>query len=122
MGGVGSARGLAGVYAAMVTGLNGAAPALSPSTVARFAEQQCWGIDRILNQPMCFGVVFMKPQPRMPFASWRAIGHDGAGGAIGYADPTYDLAFGYITQPMCDPGGCDRRAVELSRTLRTCLV
>lgn len=121
VGGVGSARGLARAYAAMVTGVDGAAPGLDPGTVETMGRQQQWGLDRITNQMMCFAVVFMKPQPRMPFASWRAIGHDGAGGALGYADPGTGVAFGYIPQPMQPPGGCDPRAVELSRLLRRCL-
>lgn len=121
VGGVGSARGLARTYAAMVTGVGGEAAGLDGSTVRAMGRQQQWGTDRITNQTMCFAVVFMKPQPRMPFASWEAIGHDGAGGALGYADPRTGIAFGYIPQPMQPPGGCDPRAVELSRLVRRCV-
>ncbi|WP_432534425.1 serine hydrolase domain-containing protein [Kineococcus arenarius] len=121
VGGVGSARGLARAYAAMVTGVDGQGPRLDPATVARMGEQQCWGVDRVIGQQMCFAVVFMKPQPRVPFASWAGLGHDGAGGALGYADPLTGVAFGYVPAPMVSPGGCDPRAVELSRLVRDCL-
>jgi hypothetical protein len=55
-----------------------------------------WGVDRVLNFPTAFGVVFMKPHPGCDFGSYQAFGHDGAGGALGYADPLYGISFGYI--------------------------
>jgi CubicO group peptidase (beta-lactamase class C family) len=99
-GGVGSAEGLARAYAAALTGVEGHAPVLHPKTVTTMSQQQVWGHDRVLDVYMCFGVVFMKAQPRMPFASHRGFGHDGAGGALGFADPEYDLAFGYIPRTV----------------------
>lgn len=117
-GGVGSARGLATVYAAATTGVGGSSPTVSAATLRAMAQEQCWGIDRILHEEMAFGVVFMKPQPRIPFAGHRAFGHDGAGGALGFADPRYDLAFGYIPQRMAYPGGADQRGVALSEAVR----
>lgn len=120
VGGVGTARGLAAVFAATVSSLEGRSPLLSPEVVERMAQQQVWGRDRVLDTEMCFAVVFMKPQPRMEFGSHRAFGHDGAGGALGFADPTWRLGFGYIPQPMQPPGGADPKAVELARLLRRC--
>jgi CubicO group peptidase (beta-lactamase class C family) len=99
-GGVGSAEGLARLYAASITSIDGKEPFLLPSTVAKMSQEQVWGLDRVLNVQMCFGIVFMKAQPRMEFASYRGFGHDGAGGALGYADPQYELGFGYIPQRM----------------------
>jgi CubicO group peptidase (beta-lactamase class C family) len=101
VGGVGSAEGLARTDAAALTGVEGLPPLLSPKTVRTMAQQQVWAHDRVLDLDMCFGVVFMKAQPRMPFASYRGFGHDGAGGALGFADPEYDLGFGYIPGRMC---------------------
>ena len=120
VGGIGSARGLAAVYAGAIGTLD--SPALiGPETISLVSQQQSWGHDRILNADMCFGVVFMKPQPRMEFGSFRAFGHDGAGGAIGFADPLYDLSFGYIPMPMQYPGGADPKALVLSSTVRACI-
>ena len=119
VGGVGSARGIAGVYSA-VLGHNGER-LLSDETIGRVAMEQVSGTDRVLNSQMAFATVFMKPHPRIPFGSYRAFGHDGAGGALGFADPMYDLAFGYIPMPMQYPGGADPRAVELSAIIRECI-
>ncbi|MFC7581056.1 serine hydrolase domain-containing protein [Schaalia naturae] len=124
IGGVGSAWGLARVYAAAVTGVqdvDGGRPFLSAATVEEFGTQQCWGVDRVLGVPGCFGTVFQKPHPGMPFGSFRAIGHDGAGGSLGYADPEYELAFGYVQRRMSVPGGADPRALRLSAAVRGAL-
>lgn len=117
LGGIGSARGLAQVYAAAI-GLTGEA-LLDADTLGAVAQQQVWGVDRVLNFPAAFGIVFMKPHPASDFGSFRAFGHDGAGGALGYADPLYDVSFGYIPLQMQLPGGADARALQLSQTVRT---
>lgn len=116
VGGIGSARGLAQVYAAAL-GLTGDA-LLDPDTLAAMGQQQVWGVDRVLNFPTSFGVVFMKPHPGCDFGSYQAFGHDGAGGALGYADPLYGISFGYIPLQMQLPGGADVRAIHLSQTVR----
>lgn len=119
VGGIGSARGLAQVYAAAI-GLKGDA-LLDPDTLAAMGQQQVWGVDRVLNFPTAFGVIFMKPHPGSDFGSFQAFGHDGAGGALGFADPLYDLSFGYIPLQMQLPGGADARALRLSQTVRTAI-
>jgi CubicO group peptidase (beta-lactamase class C family) len=116
VGGIGSARGLAQVYAAAI-GLTGDA-LLDFDTLAAMGQQQVWGVDRVLNFPASFGVVFMKPHPGCDFGSYQAFGHDGAGGALGYADPLYGISFGYIPLQMQVPGGADARAIHLSQTVR----
>lgn len=119
LGGIGSARGLAQVYAAAI-GLEGEA-LLDRNTIAAMGQQQVWGVDRVLNFPTAFGVVFMKPHPGNDFGSFQAFGHDGAGGALGYADPLYDLSFGYVPLQMQLPGGADARALQLSQTVRAAI-
>jgi CubicO group peptidase (beta-lactamase class C family) len=119
VGGVGSARGMADVYAAAIGQLGD--PVLTDEAITLMSQEQVFGIDRVLNAQMAFGVVFMKPQPRLPFASYRAFGHDGAGGALGFADPLYDLSFGYIPMPMQYPGGADTKSLELSLLIRQCI-
>lgn len=120
VGGVGTARGLAGVYAAAIGQLGGRPALLDPGTADAMSQQQVWGRDRLLGVDMCFGMVFMKPQPRMDFGSYRAFGHDGAGGALGFADPRYKMGFGYIPQPMQPPGGADPKGVRLAQIVRAC--
>jgi CubicO group peptidase (beta-lactamase class C family) len=118
IGGVGSAHGLARLYAAALGHVG--APIADRSTFDAMTQQHSWGIDRTLNVTNCFGIVFMTPQPRMPFGSVRAFGHDGAGGALAFADPETELAFGYIPVPMQHPGGADHRSVALARLTRNC--
>jgi CubicO group peptidase (beta-lactamase class C family) len=117
-GGVASARGLARLYAAVLGKVE--APFLSSETNTRMAQQQSWGLDRCFGDEHCFGTVYMRPTPRVPFGSYRAFGHDGAGGGLGYADPLHDLAFGYIPARMSFPGGVDPKAVQLSAIARHC--
>ncbi len=116
-GGVGSARGLARAYATCISDL-GRGRLLSQDTVETMAQQQVWGPDLVLGRTNGYGIVYMKPDPQAPWGSHLAFGHDGAGGALGFADPMYELAFGYMTQPMSYPGGVDRRAIALSQLTR----
>lgn len=118
LGGVASARGIAALYANTI-GISGE-PILSHRTIELMSQQQVWGTDRVFNGENCFGIIFMKPQPRMDFGSYQAFGHDGIGGALGYADPLYRIAFGYVPNPMQFPGGADERAIALSRVVRAC--
>jgi CubicO group peptidase (beta-lactamase class C family) len=117
--GVGSARGIAQVYAATLGQLGD--PVLDEATIAAISQEQISGIDRILNEQMAFAIGFIKPTQRIPYGSYRAFGHDGAGGALGFADPFHDLAFGYSPTPMQYPGGADARGVELSSVVRLCI-
>lgn len=68
---------------------------------------------------MAFGTVLMKPQLHIPFGSRLAFGHDGAGEALAYADPMYDLAFGYAPQRMAYPEGPNQKRVLLSALVRS---
>jgi CubicO group peptidase (beta-lactamase class C family) len=70
---------------------------------------------------MSFATVFMTSHAGMDFGSYRAFGHDGAGGAIGCADPSYDLAFGYVPASLQLPGGADPKGLHLNQIARSCL-
>lgn len=117
-GGVGTAEGLARLYAAATTGLDGRAPLLTPETVSVMSQEQVWGLDRMSGLDNAFAVVFMKPHPSRSFGSHRAFGHEGANAALGFADPAYGLGFGYIPQRAEDgrtPGKAHRLAAEVRR-------
>lgn len=118
IGGVGSARGLAAAYAAMISRVS---PLVDPETMEEMSQLQVDGTDLVLDGPKRFGVLFMKPGATSPWGSYRAFGHDGAAGALAFADPTYRIAFGYIPLPAPLRGGADARAVELSRLVRECV-
>ena len=117
-GGVGTAGGLARLYAAATTGVDGQAPFLTPETVRVMSEEQVWGLDRSSGLDNAFAVIFMKPHPSRNFGSHRAFGHEGANAALGFADPAYGLSYGYIPQRAEDgrtPGRAHRLAAEVRR-------
>lgn len=116
LGAIGSARGVARAYAAALGHIG--APVLGPETIAAFSQQQAWGRDRVSGQTASYAVVFEVPSPEFPFASYRGFGHDGASGSLGLADPLYDMALGYVPNPMEYPGGADRRSAKLSHLAR----
>jgi CubicO group peptidase (beta-lactamase class C family) len=120
VGGIGSARGLAKAYATAI-GAAGQPALLDAGTIAQISQQQVRGVDRVLNKIMCFGIVFMKPHQEVEFGSYRAFGHDGAGGALAFADPTYGIGFGYIPTPIQYPGAADPKGVQLSALVRSCI-
>lgn len=125
-GAVGSARGLARLYAATLGHIGD--PLLNAETIGRMSQRATWGLDCVLNAMMSFAIVYQKPTPAMNFGSYRAFGHDGAGGALGFADPLYEMGFGYIPLPMQYPtaaapfpGAVHGRAIRLSELARECV-
>lgn len=117
--GMASARGIARLYAAVGTDLGGGR-LLSDETIAVVGQVRSHGDDVLTGFPGRFGLVFQKPSYERPFASHRAIGHDGAAGALGFYDPHDGLAFGYTTNTPAPLGG-DRRADKLAAVIRTAL-
>lgn len=118
VGGVGSARGLARLFSDALPASS--KPIARPETFASMSQLHSWGTDRVLDIQNAFGVIFMLPHPRMPFGGYRAFGHDGAGGALAFADPETEISFAYIPAPMQYPGGADHRSIELARLAREC--
>jgi CubicO group peptidase (beta-lactamase class C family) len=107
--GVGSARGLAGAYAAAI-GAGGSQAALSRNAIAEMSQLRTTGPDLVLGNDTRYAVLFQKPHPGLDFGTADAFGHDGAGGALGFADPRTGIAFGYTTRRVPTPGGAARRA------------
>jgi CubicO group peptidase (beta-lactamase class C family) len=128
VGGLATAAGLAAVYALTITGITGisgtharVARLLSPQTVAAVSQLQTRGPDMVLGVERAFAIVFQKPIPILPFGSYWAFGHDGAGGSMAFADPQYGMAFGYVPARMTWPGGADPRAHTLAAAIRECV-
>lgn len=115
--GVGSADGLARVYAGAITGIGDLPPYLRPETVAIMGQEQIWGLDRVFCDTGAFAVTFMKAHPRMDFGSVEAFGHDGANASLGYADPLYGIGFGYVPA-WNEEGGTAGRSMQLSAAVR----
>jgi CubicO group peptidase (beta-lactamase class C family) len=94
-GGVGSARGLAGLYAAAVWGIDGQPPLLKPDTVGEFAQLHSIGGDLVRGEQGSYALGFQAKGLQYAFLSANAFGHDGSAGSEAFADPRNGIAFGY---------------------------
>ncbi|WP_406195337.1 beta-lactamase family protein [Kitasatospora sp. NBC_01560] len=94
-GGVGNARGLAGLYAAAAAGLDGRPPLLTPGTIAEFGTVRTRGTDLVTGEQDHFGLGFEAQSSRYPFLGPDAFGHSGAVGAQSFADPRSGIAYSY---------------------------
>jgi CubicO group peptidase (beta-lactamase class C family) len=112
-----SARGVAALFAECTVGVTG--PALvSAATLERMAQAQVIGTDVVIGIDRSYGVVFQKPTPNLAFGGFRAFGHDGAGGALGFHDPETCVSLGYTVRRTSPPGGADPRVLEIAEMLR----
>jgi CubicO group peptidase (beta-lactamase class C family) len=110
-GGVGTAGALARMYAACTGPVDGTR-LLAGATIAAAAELQSAGPDAVLGKDTSFGLGYMVGASLPPACGPGAFGHPGAGGSLAFADPSADLAFGYITNRML-PEDRDQRAAHL---------
>ncbi|GHF70632.1 serine hydrolase domain-containing protein [Streptomyces griseosporeus] len=117
-GGVASARGLAGMYAAMISEVDGRPPLLKPDTLAEFGQIHSTGHDLVGRTHKSFGVGFQATADTWyPFLGAGAIGHSGAVGSQGFADPRSGLAYGYTRRRMAFPGGAAPENTALVRAV-----
>jgi CubicO group peptidase (beta-lactamase class C family) len=119
--GVGSARGLARLYAMCFGEVDGFPRLLTGATIAQVTQIQTVGEDLVLRFPTRFGIVFQKADDRLSIGSYQAFGHDGAGGSVAVADPWHGIAWAWIPRRMSFPGGADARGLSLAAVLRDCL-
>lgn len=68
-----------------------AAPAIPP---ARGFHDECMHAD------VQFSLGFMKPSAVWPFGNPSSFGSPGAGGSLGFADPTAGIGYAYVTSQM----------------------
>jgi CubicO group peptidase (beta-lactamase class C family) len=88
-----SASGVARIYAALLEQDR----LVSTDLLARAAAPQVTGRCPILDDEVTFGLGFQPTTSRRPFGpNPGTFGHYGTGGALGFADPTAGLAFGYV--------------------------
>jgi CubicO group peptidase (beta-lactamase class C family) len=115
--GLGSADGLARVYAALANGgeLDGVR-LLRPETIAAAAEEQPLArADGTVDE---FGLGYALLSKANPEAPVGSFGHPGAGGSLGLADPARRLSFGYVMNQM-GSNGAAHLLRALSRSVRT---
>jgi CubicO group peptidase (beta-lactamase class C family) len=114
--GIGTARAVARMYAALVGEVDGVR-LLRPETVAAACEVRSDGTDFVLGLPTRFGTGFMLP-PSLSFAvPPTAFGHPGAGGSLGFADPAAEIGFGYAMSQMQLGVLGDPRAAALAQAV-----
>jgi len=91
--GHGTATGVARFYAALLQPDR----LLSPRLLAEATKPQSTGFCPVLDEDVVFGLGFKPTSVRRPFGpNPHAFGHFGTGGAVGFADPDTELAFGYV--------------------------
>ncbi|MHC6177591.1 serine hydrolase domain-containing protein [Glutamicibacter endophyticus] len=99
MGAVGTARGLAGVYAASfgpVPELGVRVPLFTEDTWTQVSREQSYGPDRCNGLTKSFALGFAKPHAQDDFGSVFAYGHAGANSSLSFADPVHRLGFAYL--------------------------
>lgn len=88
-----SARGIAGFYDALLE----PGRLLSDDLLSEATRAHSSGPCPILGEDVTFGLGFVPTSERRPLGpNTRSFGHFGTGGALGYADPDDQLAFGYV--------------------------
>ncbi|MGW5657662.1 serine hydrolase domain-containing protein [Streptomyces humi] len=117
--GIGTARGLARMYAALIGEVDGVR-LFSPETLAAATAEQAAGVDKVIMFPVRFASGYMLPVETNPLTGPRAFGHPGRGGSLGFADPEHGVAFGYVMNSIVE-GGEDTRAASLVEAVRAAL-
>jgi CubicO group peptidase (beta-lactamase class C family) len=87
---------------------------LSRESIDRARGERVRGEDAVLGVSTRFGLGFMLSQPEAMFGpNEGAFGHPGMGGALGFADPSSRLGFGYVPNMLGMQIHIDPRATRL---------
>jgi CubicO group peptidase (beta-lactamase class C family) len=120
--GIGNARGLCRVYTALANGgsIDGV-KLVERGSLEPVYERQSWTErDRVLRKPIGWSQGFVKEESDMFGPNRTSFGHPGAGGALGWCDPTARLAIGYALNKM-DYRIRSLRTLALSKAIYRCL-
>ena len=104
-GSVGNARGLAKMYAAIISDVDGREPLLRADILAEFTKLHSRGVDLVTGERDHFLLGFEAQGVRYPFLGADAFGHSGAVGAQAFADPGSGIAYGYTRRRFSAGGG-----------------
>ena len=95
VGAVGNAHGLAKLYAAAISEVDGKAPLLGLETLAEFSRLHTRGLDLVSGLKDHFALGFEAKHGQYPFLGEDAFGHSGWAGSEAFADPKSGLTYGY---------------------------
>lgn len=104
-GSVGNARGLAKMYATIISDVDGRGPLLRADILAEFTKLHSRGIDLVTGERDHFLLGFEAQHVRYPFLGADAFGHSGAVGAQAFADPRSGIAYSYTRRRFSFGGG-----------------
>ncbi|WP_405586219.1 serine hydrolase domain-containing protein [Streptomyces sp. NBC_01092] len=107
-GGVASARGAAGAYAALLGGLDGTPPLFTADTVATFTRPHSVGPDVVTKAESRFTLGFQLYDVRSPALGSQAFGHAGAAGSAAFASPGLGIAYAYVRGQFAVGDAADR--------------
>ncbi|MEU9120396.1 serine hydrolase domain-containing protein [Streptomyces sp. NPDC048506] len=120
-GAVSSARSLATLYAAVATGVDGAARLLSEDTVADAVRPLSGGPSwsGLPDFGARHGSGFLLDSPFRRLLGPRSFANSGAGGQFAFGDDEFGVGFAYTANMMGGSG--DQRAVRLIGAVRECV-
>ncbi|MFH9576311.1 serine hydrolase domain-containing protein [Streptomyces sp. NPDC017454] len=117
--GIGTAHGLARMYAALIGKVDGVR-LLTSETLASATKEQASGKDQVMLITSRFSSGYMLPTETNPMIGPHSFGHTGRGGSLGFADPEHGIAFGYAMNNIIG-GPNDLRATSLVDAVRKSL-
>jgi CubicO group peptidase (beta-lactamase class C family) len=118
--GIGTARALARMYAALIGEVDGVR-LFTPETLTAATKERANGPDQVMIMPSRFGSGYMLPTDFNPMTGPQAFGHPGRGGSLGFADPELGIAFGYVMNHIIEDAPNDARAASLVEAVRKSL-
>lgn len=117
-----TARGVARVYSALAAGgsIDGIT-VLDADVLVEATSPQSEGWCPVLEREATFGLGFQPTRPDRPFGpNEGSFGHYGTGGAVGFADPAAQVAFGYVMNAVKRRGQIPHNQALID-ALYTCL-
>jgi len=111
-----NARAVARIYGSLT--LNGPRRFISRRTLGDFCVEQSTGVDQVTGFTSRFAAGFMLPTAGNPMYSSSSFGHEGVGGAQGFADLGGGFGFGFVPNRLQQIAGGDARVAALVDAIR----
>jgi CubicO group peptidase (beta-lactamase class C family) len=118
--GITNARSIARLYAACIGEVAGVR-LLSDQTLDEATAEQSAGVDRVTGLYSRFGTGFMLPTEGTAMLSAASFGHEGVGGALGFADRMTGVSLGYVPNRLSQGLATEARVQNLLSAVRSCV-